>query len=105
MPRYVIERQYLVPVYEHILVEAQSFEDACRKATDDIAEPWGDDVQTDYESPGPTTVQLVVEIPEAVDVNEVSLSYLLYDAGLDTLPLPAQFAEENDRPTEGVGFV
>jgi hypothetical protein len=27
MPRYVIERQFLVPMYEHIVVQAPSLED------------------------------------------------------------------------------
>jgi hypothetical protein len=40
MPRYVIERQYLVPMFEHILVEAPSFDAACREAIDEFAQPW-----------------------------------------------------------------
>lgn len=45
MPRYVIERQFLVPVYEHILVKAPGLEAACREALDDNAQPWGDESQ------------------------------------------------------------
>ena len=29
MPKFVIERQYLVPMYQHIVVEAESLEKAC----------------------------------------------------------------------------
>jgi hypothetical protein len=105
MPRYIIERQYLVPVYEHVLIEAQTLEDACRRATDDIEEPWGDDVRTDYESSGPTTIQLAVEVPEPIDLNVVSLSHLLYNAGLEVLSIPDTFADEGHYPSNGVGFV
>ena len=37
MPKFVIERQYLVPMYQHIVVEAENLEDACKKGiSDDI---------------------------------------------------------------------
>ena len=37
MPKFVIERQYLVPMYQHIAVEAESLEEACKKGiSDDI---------------------------------------------------------------------
>ena len=37
MPKFVIERQYLVPMYQHIVVEAENFEEACKQAiSDDI---------------------------------------------------------------------
>jgi hypothetical protein len=40
MPTFVIERQYLVPMYQHIVVEAETLEDACQKGiSDDI--DWG----------------------------------------------------------------
>jgi hypothetical protein len=31
MPKFVIEPQYLVPMYLHIVVEAETLEDACEK--------------------------------------------------------------------------
>ena len=45
MPRYVIERQYLLPVYEHLLIEAPNFETACREALDEIAHPWSENAK------------------------------------------------------------
>ena len=33
MPKFVIERQYLVPMYQHIVVEAENLEKACKKAS------------------------------------------------------------------------
>ncbi|HZK90436.1 MAG TPA: hypothetical protein VFC56_09850 [Stellaceae bacterium] len=108
MPRYVIERQYLVPVYEHVLIEAPTFEDACRNALDDIEEPWGDNAQTDYESARCTTIERAVELPEQVQADgadEGPLSHFLFDAGLEPLPIPREFAGEADGSSAGVGFV
>ena len=37
MPKFVIERQYLVPRYQHIIVEAENLEEVCKKGiSDDI---------------------------------------------------------------------
>jgi hypothetical protein len=37
MPKFVIERQYLVPMYQHIVIEAETLEEACKTAiSDDI---------------------------------------------------------------------
>jgi len=37
MPKFVIERPYLVPMYQHIVVEAENLEEACEKGiSDDI---------------------------------------------------------------------
>jgi hypothetical protein len=35
MPKYVIERQDLVPMYQHIVVEAENLEEACKKGISD----------------------------------------------------------------------
>ena len=32
MPKFVIERQYLVPMYQHVVVEAETFHAACEIA-------------------------------------------------------------------------
>jgi hypothetical protein len=106
MPRFIIERQYLVPVYEHILVEAPSLEAACLSALDDINHPWGDDAKVDYESARSTTIERAVEIPgyPGLDVDECSPAHLLYDAGLDALPIPAEFADCEEAANK-VGFV
>ena len=37
MPKFVIERQYLVPMYQHIIVEADNLEEACEKADSTIS--------------------------------------------------------------------
>ena len=37
MPKFVIERQYLVPMYQHIVIEAENLEEACKKASATIS--------------------------------------------------------------------
>ena len=37
MPKFVIERQYLVPIYQHIVIEAETFDAACEMAVTDDA--------------------------------------------------------------------
>jgi hypothetical protein len=32
MPQFVIERQYLVPMYQHIVIETENLETACSGA-------------------------------------------------------------------------
>jgi hypothetical protein len=111
MPRYVIERQYLVPIFEHILVEAPSLEAACREALDEYAQPWGDGAEIDFDNARPTTVTQAVEIPECrfpelrsrEDEDRHVLSHVLYDAGLYLLPIPAEFSGTGEAD-EGVGF-
>jgi hypothetical protein len=31
MPKFVIERQYLVPMYQHIVIETENLQEACKK--------------------------------------------------------------------------
>ena len=56
MPLFTVERQYLVPVYEHLTIEAETAEAACHAAVDEDAHPWGHNVKTDYESSRATTI-------------------------------------------------
>lgn len=111
MPRYVIERQYLVPIYEHILVEAASLETACREALDEDAQPWGDNSKLDYEDARLTTVSAAVELPETTcpelrageDADDHDLSLLLYNSGLELLPIPSEDTGVGETQ-EGIGF-
>jgi hypothetical protein len=111
MPRYVIERQYLLPVYEHLLIDAPNFETACREALDEIARPWSENAKDDFESARPTTITEAVELPgsaflelRAIDEEgQAGLGTVLYHSGLDPSPIPAEFAE-GDREDEKVGF-
>jgi hypothetical protein len=113
MPRYIIERQYLVPMFEHILVEAPSLDEACREALDDIAQPWGDDAQLCFDDARPTTVTCAVELPEGFEPElQVgkgddcrNLSSLLYCSELPQQLIPEEFARADELPEPSVGFV
>lgn len=55
MPMFTVERSYLVPVYQHVTVEAAGVAAACTAALDEAAHPWDND-KVDYESARETTV-------------------------------------------------
>ena len=61
MPRYIVERQYLLPVYQHLALEAPDLDTACREALDDVEHDW-QDAREDYESSRPRTIVSAVEI-------------------------------------------
>ena len=54
MPHYMLERQYLLPVYQHLALEAPDLDTACREALDDVEHDW-QDAREDYESSRPRT--------------------------------------------------
>src|SRR6266404_5801389 len=66
MPKFVIERQYLVPMYQHIVVEAENLEEACKKGiSDDIN--W-DTQEMDSDNARQTTVTNAKVIPDALEL-------------------------------------
>jgi hypothetical protein len=65
MPKFVIERQYLVPMYQHVVVEADTLEAACDMAvTDDIA--W-DTQEMDCDNARATTITAAKAIPGGLE--------------------------------------
>jgi len=112
MPRYVIERQFFVPMFEHIFVEAPDFETACCEALDDVAQPWGDDAELCFDDARATTIALAVEIPENLfpelrsrdDGDRYVLSEVLYESGLELLPISAEFSDAAQEDRANVGF-
>ncbi len=67
MPKFVIERQYLVPMYQHIVVEAETLEGACKQAvTDDI--DW-DTQEMDSDGARRTTITSVKLVPDGYDAD------------------------------------
>src|SRR6476660_7791322 len=67
MPKFMIERQYLVPMYQHIVVEAETLEEACKKGiSDDI--DW-DTQEMDCDSARATTITQAKVIPEGYEVD------------------------------------
>ena len=93
--RYVIERQYLLPIYQHLVIEADSVEDACRKAAGH--DDW-ENAKEDGDSARATTIAAVKSVPAGLaekDLEEIGLGEFLY--GGDTTgiyAIPAPFADE-----------
>jgi len=99
MLRYVIERQYLLPVYQHLAVEAPDLESACRYALDDGEHDWKD-AQEDYESTRPTTIVSAVEIASEEEwatatKSQYERSGLMYDGRHELIEIPREFTERN----------
>ena len=68
MPKFVIERQYLVPMYQHIVVEAESLEEACKKGiSDDI--DW-DTQEMECDSARATTITEAKIVPEGYEADQ-----------------------------------
>jgi len=108
MLRYVIERQYLLPVYRHLAVEAPDLESACRDALDDGEHDWKD-AQEDYESTRPTTIVSAVEIASEEEwaiatKSQYERSGLMYDGRHELIEIPREFSEK-DHPAELAGIL
>ena len=68
MPKFVIERQYLVPMYQNIVIEAENLEEACVKAiSDDIH--W-DTQEMDSDSARATTITEAKMVPEGYEADQ-----------------------------------
>jgi hypothetical protein len=68
MPKFVIERQYLVPMYQHIVVEADNLEEACQKGiSDDI--DW-DSQEMDCDSARATTITAAKIVPKGYEADQ-----------------------------------
>ena len=100
MPKFVIERQYLVPMYQHIAVEAESLEEACKKGiSDDI--DW-DTQEMDSDSARATTITEAKIVPEGYEADQI---HSLIIASRDPRGLPldmlslATFLYENEATT------
>ena len=103
MPRYVIERQYLLSVYQHLAVEAPDLDTACREALDDGEHDW-EDAQEDDESSRPTTIISAVEIASEEEwviatKSQYERSGLMYDGRHQLIEIPAEFTDR-DRQAE-----
>ena len=105
MPKYVIERRYLVPMYQHIVVEAETFEAACDLAvSDDIS--W-DSQEMDCDNARPTALTAAKAISDQYHVDPaqrlliagsdpigITLASFLYENAVVTGPMleiPARF--------------
>jgi hypothetical protein len=83
MLKFVIERQYLVPMYQHVVVEAENLEEACVKAiSDDIH--W-DTQEMDCDSARATTITEAKMVPEGYEADQ---THSLIIASRDPKGLP-----------------
>ena len=100
MPKFVIERQYLVPMYQHIAVEAESLEEACKKGISDDVD-W-DTQEMDCDGARRTTLTSVKLVPDGYDVDpktELIVAANKEDpSALDMLSF-ATFLYENEEET------
>ena len=98
MPRYIIERQYLLPVYQHLAVEAPDLESACREALDDGEHDW-EDAQEDYENSRPTTISAIEIASEEewiiANESQYERSGLMHDGRHELIEIPREFTERN----------
>ena len=99
MPRYIIERQYLLPVCQHLAVEAPDLESACREALDDGEHDW-EDAQEDYESSRATTIICAIEIASEEEwviatKSQYERSSLMYDGRHELIKIPREFTERD----------
>jgi hypothetical protein len=105
MPKFVIERQYLVPMYQHIVIEAESFEMACELAmSDDIS--W-DSQEMDCDNARATTLSVAKKIPDSYQVDPaqhvsgnpvgITLASFLYDEAETgpRLEIPKKFTDDH----------
>ena len=67
MPKFVIERQYLVPMYQHIVVEAENLDEACKKSINDDID-W-DTQEMDSDGARSTTLTGAELVPDGYDVD------------------------------------
>ena len=95
MPKFVIERQYLVPMYQHIVVAAETFDAACElAASDDIS--W-DSQEMDCDNARATTLTAAKAIPDGCAVDPVQHMLI---AGRDPIGISfASFLYEDEAKT------
>src|SRR5271155_3171400 len=90
--KYAIERQYLLPVYQHLVIAADSVADACRRAVEH------DDWETgkeDYDNARATTITAIRPVPDDVADGDIDPSDVLYGNGAGpSLPILDQNTEE-----------
>ncbi|HKM68581.1 MAG TPA: hypothetical protein VJX94_00605 [Stellaceae bacterium] len=63
MPKFVIERQYLLPIYQRLIIDAPDVKTACDKAVED--DDW-ESAEEDGDGSGATTINAAREIPEGL---------------------------------------
>src|SRR6185312_5934677 len=97
MPKYMIERQYLLPIYHHLAIEAATFAAACAAAMDETKHGWKG-AQPDPENARAHTLTRAVEVPAEWADKTAAPAWYLYDAALPALPIPRAHREAPEAP-------
>jgi hypothetical protein len=91
MPKYLIERQFLIPVYHHLVVEADTPEEACGEAIE--RDDWSDAIDN-YESARATTITAIREVTDEEKLQDLGLSGFVCETGAELIEVPEHFANE-----------
>jgi len=90
MPIFVIERQYLLPVYQHLVIEAPDLAAACKEAVEGDHDC--EDAVEDGDSARPTTVSVAKLVPpnlaNDIRVGHIHLAEFLYEEEIRPDGLP-----------------
>ena len=96
--KYAIQRQYLLPVYQHLVIEADSIEQACQIATGGTYD-W-DTSKQDYDSCRDTTVEAIRPIPEGYEGAEADSGWFIHRQPDEAYAAVPQQFRENPPPAE-----
>ncbi len=91
--KYAIERQYLLPVFQHLVIVADTVDDACHQTVEH--DDW-QDAREDCDSAHATTITAIWPVPDDVADDAIDPTGILYGEGADSLPIPEQYAGAAD---------
>ena len=98
MPRFVIERQYLLPIYQRLIIDAPNITTACQEAVED--DDW-ESAEEDGDGSGATTINAAREIPEGlleqIERGNIHSGSFLWEDQPEygpRLEIPAKFTED-----------
>jgi len=93
MPKYVIQREYLLPVYQYLVIEADTFEEACAEVVGPEHD-W-DNAEEDYDGSLPTTITSAKMVPDEATTDH----YLIEGGPLQQRMTLGSFLYENEAET------
>jgi hypothetical protein len=98
MPKFVIERQYLLPIYQRLIINAPDITTACQEAVED--DDW-ESAEEDGDGSGATTISAAREIPdglvEHIVRGNIHVGSFLWEDQPEygpRLEIPAKFTED-----------
>jgi hypothetical protein len=98
MPKFVIERQYLLPIYQRLIIDAPDIATACQEAVEN--DDW-ETAEEDGDGSGVTTISAAREIPEGfieqIECGNTDSGSFLWDDQPEygpRLEIPPDFTEE-----------